>query len=135
MGSFGVILNFVKDDKNDLVAPGSEAFVPSLQITAGQSAPIAANGGMSYLSRDVNGDAGTEAATADALLQIANGEGQEVIDFIENASPGPIETKWGKGFGRYAECMRYIESAELEVPEGGVALPLKYTIYKPPRIP
>ncbi|HBF61820.1 MAG TPA: hypothetical protein DDW59_00230, partial [Gammaproteobacteria bacterium] len=104
-------MSLLEEDKSVLGASRSESFVPSLQITAGQSAPIAANGGMSYLSRDVNGDAGTEAATADALRQIASGEGQEVIDFIENASPGPIETKWGKGFGRYAECMKYIESA------------------------
>ena len=125
-------MSLSEEDKSVLGASRSESFVPSLQITAGQRAPIAANGGMSYLSRDVNGDAGTEAATADALRQIASGEGQEVIDFIENASSGPIETKWGKGFGRYAECMKYIESAELAVPEGGVALPLKYTIYEAP---
>ena len=125
-------MSLLEEDKNVLGASRSESFLPSLQITSGQRAPIAANGGMSYLSRDVNGDAGTEAATADALRQIASGEGQEVIEFIENASSGPIETKWGKGFGRYAECMNYIESAELAVPEGGVALPLKYTIYEAP---
>ena len=125
-------MSLLEEDKNVLGASRSESFLPSLQITSGQRAPIAANGGMSYLSRDVNGDAGTEAATADALRQIASGEGQEVIEFIENASSGPIETKWGKGFGRYAECMKYIESAELAVPEGGVALPLKYTIYEAP---
>ena len=56
-------MNFVKDDKNGRIATESEAFVPELQLTVGQALPIAANGGRSYLSRDVNGDAGTEAAT------------------------------------------------------------------------
>ena len=125
-------MNFVKDDRNNRVAPGPEAFVPELQLTAGQALPIAANGGRSYLSKDVNGDAGTEAATEDALLQIASGEGQKTIDLIENAPPGPIDTKWGKGFRRYAECMEYIQAAAIAVPEGGVALPLKYTIFEAP---
>ena len=125
-------MNFVKDDKNERVVSESEAFVPELQLTVGQALPIAANGGRSYLSRDVNGDAGTEAATEDALQQIATGEGQLTLDLIENAPPGPIHTKWGEGFRRYAECMKYIESAEISVPEGGVALPLKYTIYEAP---
>lgn len=125
-------MNFVKDDKNGRIATESEAFVPELQLTVGQALPIAANGGRSYLSRDVNGDAGTEAATEDALQQIATGEGQQTLDLIENAPPGPIHTKWGEGFRRYAECMKYIESAEISVPEGGVALPLKYTIYEAP---
>ena len=52
-------------------------FVPSLQRTAGQSAPIAANDGKAYTSLDFNGDAGSAAAVADALAQIANGEGQQ----------------------------------------------------------
>lgn len=125
-------MNFVRDDKNERVVSESEAFVPELQLTVGQALPIAANGGRSYLSRDVNGDAGTEAATEDALQQIATGEGQQTLDLIENAPPGPIHTKWGEGFRRYAECMKYIESAEISVPEGGVALPLKYTIYEAP---
>ena len=131
-GLWRVILNFVKDDKNKRVVSESEAFVPELQLTVGQVLPIAANGGRSYLSRDVNGDAGTEAATEDALQQIATGEGQQTLDLIENAPPGPIHTKWGEGFRRYAECMKYIESAEISVPEGGVALPLKYTIFEAP---
>ena len=33
-----------------------------------------------------------------ALRQIAEGEEQAVIDMIDNAPPGPIETKWGVGF-------------------------------------
>ena len=32
----------------------------------------------------------------------------------------------------YAECMKYIESSNLNIPEGGVALPLRYTIYEAP---
>jgi len=108
------------------------AYVPSLELTEGQPPPIAANGGMSYLSRARNGDAGTAAALEDALAQIAGGEGQAVIDLIENAPPGPIETRWGLGFRRYAECLAYIREQQIEAPEGGLALPLRYTIYEQP---
>lgn len=125
-------MDALNENASDLEAITAEPFVPPLQTTAGQAAPIAANDGMSYLCKDINGDAGTAAATADALRQIASGEGQKVIDLVENAPPGPIDTKWGKGFRRYAECMEYIESAAFAVPEGGVALPLKYTIYEAP---
>ena len=45
----------------------------------------------------------------DALAQIAEGEGQRVIDMINNAPPGaPIKTKWGVGFRKYDECLDYI---------------------------
>ncbi len=87
------------------------AYVPQLQCTKGQPAPAAANGGLSYMAFDRNGDAGTVAATEDALRQIADGEGQAVIDMLQNAPPGPIETKWGVGFRTYAECMEYIRAS------------------------
>jgi hypothetical protein len=77
------------------------AYVPPLQRTEGQPPPIAANGGLSYMSFDREGDAGTAAALEDALTQIAEGDGQRVIDTIENAPPGPIETRWGLGFREY----------------------------------
>src|SRR5271167_3010216 len=83
---------------NNVVADterASSAYVPPLQRTAGQPPPIAANGGLSYMSFDRNGDAGTAAALEDALREIAEGEGQRVIDMIHNAPPGPIETRWG----------------------------------------
>ena len=52
---------------------------------------------------------------------------------IDKAPPGPIETKWGLGFRDYDECMKYIRrSNSLKAPEGGVALPLPYTIYERP---
>src|SRR5471032_32559 len=87
----------------------SSAYVPTLQRTAGQPPPIAANGGLSYMSFDREGDAGTTAALDDALAQIAEGEGQRVTDMINNAPPGaPIETRWGLGFRKYDECMDYI---------------------------
>ena len=35
----------------------SSVYVPSLELTAGQPAPIAANGGLSYMSFDCDGDA------------------------------------------------------------------------------
>ena len=55
---------------NDIAADterASSAYVPSLQRTAGQPPPIAANGGLSYMSFDRQGDAGTTAALEDAL--------------------------------------------------------------------
>ena len=107
-------------------------YVPSLQRTAGQSAPIAANDGKAYTSLDFNGDAGTAAAVADALAQIANGEGQQVTDLIENAAPGPIETKWGQGFRRYSECLDHITANGPRAPEGGLALPMRYTVMEVP---
>ena len=60
--------------------------------------------------RNREGDAGTAAALEDALTQIAEGEGQRVFDMIENAPPGPIETRWGLGFRDYDECMDYIRA-------------------------
>ena len=86
----------------------SSAYVPPFQLTKGQPAPIAANGGLSYMSFDQDGDAGTAAAMEEALRLIAEGEGQAVIDMIDNAPPGPIETKWGVGFRTYDECLDYI---------------------------
>jgi hypothetical protein len=106
----------------------SSVYVPPLQLTEGQPPPIAANGGLSYMSFDRDGDGGTAEATKAALAQIANGKGQAVTDMLENAPPGPIDTKWGVGFQEYSECMDYIRANNIEAPEGGVALPLRYSI-------
>jgi hypothetical protein len=84
------------------------------------------------MSFDRDGDAGTAAATKAALRQIAEGEGQAVIDMLDNAPPGPIETQWGVGFRSYAECLEYIRANNIKAPAGGVALPLRYTIYEQP---
>src|SRR5688500_9075109 len=54
----------------------SSAYVPPLQRTAGQPPPLAANGGLSYMSFERDGDGGTAKALEDALAQIADGEGQ-----------------------------------------------------------
>jgi len=115
-------------------APGTTppAYVPTLQLTAGQPPPIAANGGLSYMSFDRDGDAGTAAALEAALNEIAEGHGQAFIDRIENAPPGPVETEWGPGFRRYDECLAYIREKGIEAPEGGLALPLRYTVYERP---
>ncbi len=125
-------------DRSDLIvnenASEASVYVPSFELTAGQPAPVAANGGRSYMSLDRDGDAGTVAATEDALAQISTGEGQAVIDMLENAPPGPIETQWGLGFRTHEECVAYIEAnpGDFDVPEGGVALPLRYSIYEQP---
>ena len=84
------------------------------------------------MSFDQDGDAGTAAATEAALRQIAEGEGQAVIDMLDNAPPGPIETKWGTGFRTHSECMAHIKESGIEAPEGGVAVPLRYTIHERP---
>src|SRR3979409_216330 len=83
-------------------------YVPTLDRTQGQPPPIAANGGLSYMSFDRDGDAGTAKALEDALTEIAGGEAQRVIDMIDNAPPGPIKTRWGVAFRDYDECVRYI---------------------------
>jgi len=111
---------------------GSSAYVPSLQLTEGQPAPIAAHGGLSYMSFDRDGDAGTAVAMEDALALIAEGAGQAAIDMLDNAPAGPIETKWGVGFRDYDECLEYIRANNIEAPEGGLALPLHYTINEQP---
>ena len=110
----------------------STAYVPGFQLTKGQPPPIAANGGLSYMSFDRDGDAGTAAATAAALKQLAEGQGQAIIDMLDTAPPGPIRTKWGIGFRSYAECMEHIRANHIVAPEGGVALPLRYTIFEEP---
>ena len=110
----------------------SSAYVPPFQLTKGQPPPIAANGGLSYMSFDRGGDGGTAAATRAALEQIAKGEGQAVVEMIDKAPPGPIATKWGLGFRSYSECLEYIRANNIKVPEGGIALPLRYTVYEHP---
>jgi len=84
------------------------------------------------MSFDRYGDAGTVAATEAALHQIAEGQGQAVIDLLDNAPLGPIETKWGVGFRSSAECLDYIRANNIQAPAGGVALPLRYTVYEQP---
>ena len=121
--------------KNNVAADtqrASSPYVPPLQRTEGQPPPIAANGGLSYMSFDRDGDGGTRKALEDALALIADGEGQRVADMVRNAPPGaPIETKWGLGFRKYDECMAHIRGNKaIKAPEGGFALPLPYTIYE-----
>ena len=69
MSQFDVAENSVAADAERVSSP----FVPSLQRTAGQPPPIAANGGLSYTSFDRDGDAGTATAIRDAHA-IADGE-------------------------------------------------------------
>ena len=110
----------------------SSTYVPTFQLTEGQPPPIAANGGVSYMSFARNGDAGTAAAFEAAFKQIADGRAQAFIDELESAPPGPIETEWGIGFRKYGECLDYIRAINIEAPEGGLALPLRYTVYEEP---
>jgi hypothetical protein len=111
----------------------ASAYVPPLQRTEGQPPPIAAHGGLSYLAFDRDGDAGTAKAIEDALAEIAEGEGQRVIEMIDNAPPGPIKTRWGLGFRNWDECTDYIRrSNTLKAPAGGVVLPLPYTVSERP---
>ena len=113
-------------------ANAAPAYVPRFELTEGQPPPVAANGGLSYMSFDRDGDAGTAAATEAAFELIATGEGQAVVDMLENAPPGPIETQWGPGFRSYSECLDYIRENDIQAPEGGLALPLRYTVYEAP---
>ena len=56
-----------------------------------------------------------------------------MIDMIDKAPPGPIKTKWGLAFRHFDECVTYIRASNsLIAPEGGVALPLQYTVCERP---
>src|SRR3954463_637465 len=107
--------NFAADNER-----AASAYVPPLQRTEGQPPPIAANGGLSYMAFERDGDAGTAKALEDALAQIAAGEGQRVIDMIDRAPPGPIETRWGLGFRDYDQCLAYIRANGITAPDGGL---------------
>src|ERR1700744_4633994 len=108
-------------------------YVPSLQRTEGQPPPIAAHGGLSYMSFDHDGDAGTAQAIKAALAVSAEGEGQRVIDMIDKAPPGPIKTQWGLAFRDWDECVAYIRTSNsIKAPDGGVVTPLPYTVYERP---
>ena len=111
---------------------GSKLYVPTLELTKGQPAPIAAHGGLSYASFNQDGDGGTGVASADAFRQIAEGKGNDVIEMLDTAPPGPIDTKWGKGFREYDECLAFIREQGMTAPEGGVVLPLRYSIAELP---
>ena len=108
----------------------SSSYIPPLELTEGQPPPIAANGGLSYMSFEKNGDAGTSAAIEAALAQIE--DGKQVVNMIENAPPGPIKTKWGLGFRDYDECLDHINTNGIGSSEGTLALPLAYTIFEQP---
>ena len=77
------------------------------------------------MSFDMNGDAGTAVALEQAVELMATGEPQRVVDMIQNAPPGGIETKWGTGFRRYTECLEHMREHQLYQPldEGAVARP------------
>ena len=107
-------------------------YVPSIELTEGQPAPIAANDGRHYAAFDRNGDAGTGVATEAAIRQAMEGKGREVTRMLETAPPGPIQTPYGLGFREYDECVAYIKEQGLTAPDGGVVLPLRYTINESP---
>ena len=108
------------------------AYIPKPEYTKGQPAPIAANKGLSYMSFDSNGDGGSTAATLAALDQIRGKQNNRSELNAASRSDGGILTKWGIGFKEYEECVGYINKAEFDVPEGGVALPLRYSINEHP---
>src|SRR5207245_8937346 len=97
----------VADNKVADPHDGTVAYVPPLERTAGQPEPIAAHGGLSYMSFDQDGDAGTTKALEDALAEIASGESQRVSEMIDKAPPGPIKTNGWIRFRAYDECLSY----------------------------
>ena len=102
-------------------------------LTEGQPPPVAANGGLSYMSfRPGTATPEPQRALEAALQQIAEGHSQALLERLDKAPPGPIETKWGPGFREYEECLDHIRASDFQVPEGGVALPLRYTVYEHP---
>ena len=110
----------------------NHVFIPKPEYTKGQPAPIAANNGLSFMSFDRNGDGGSAAATAAALDQIRDAKNvNSELDFAHDSNGG-IRTKWGLGFTEYDDCVSYINTRKFEIPEGGVALPLRYSINERP---
>src|ERR1700760_3020318 len=99
------------DDAENIVVKSPSVYVPPLQLTKGQPPPIAANGGLSYMSFDRDGDAGTTAATEAALREVAEGHGQAVTDMLDSPPAGPVTTKWGVGFRNYSECLNHIQAS------------------------
>ena len=55
-------------------------YVPPLQLTAGAPPPVAAHGGLSYMSFDQDGDAGTAEAIRDTMAQMAGGKVQAFVE-------------------------------------------------------
>ena len=108
-------------------------FVPSLERTAGQPVPYAANGGLSYMSFDADGDAGTGAATSAALEQIAAGEGHAVSQMLESAPPGAVQNPMGApAFVGLPSVLSTFGQNNITAPDGGIALPLRYTVHENP---
>lgn len=126
-------MNLPKNIAKPGAADGRAAsYVPTLERTAGQPPAIAANDGLSYMSFEQNGDAGTAKAIEDALTLIETGEGRSLVERLDAAGSDPVETEWGIGFRNYDDCLAYIREQGIEAPEGGVALPLPYTVYAKP---
>jgi hypothetical protein len=120
----------VAENNDGVRVSAISAYVPPLQSTAGQPSPVAAHGGLSYMAFSRDGDAGTSAALEDARIEILGGEERGMLDMIEAAPPGPIETQWGLGFRGYEECVDHIRAEGVEAPVGGVVLSLRYTVYE-----
>ena len=110
----------------------NHVFIPKPEYTKGQPAPIAANNGLSFMSFDRNGDGGSAAATAAALDQIRDAKNvNSELDFAHDSNGG-IRTKRGLGFTEYDDCVSYINTRKFDIPEGGIALPLRYSINERP---
>ena len=89
----------LKDIENDVAGVTervSPAYVSPLQRTKGQPPPIAANGGLSYMSFDRDGDAGTVAATEAALRLIAEGAGTGGYRHDRKRAPRPDQDEVGR---------------------------------------
>ena len=110
----------------------NHVFIPKPEYTKGQPAPIAANNGLSFMSFDMNSDGGSTAATAAALDQIRDSKNEHSELDITTDLNGGIRTKWGFGFMEYDQCVAYINKNKFDVPEGGAALPLRYSINEQP---
>ena len=122
----------VKRTAKEMTSLFQKAYVPEIELTIGQPAPIAANGGLSYMSFDRDGDAGTRRAISDALALIEAGDAWAATSYLDDAPSGPIKTKWGIGFRRFSECMAYIRESGMHAPEGGIVVPLRYTVNEHP---
>ena len=109
----------------------SAVYVPSLQLTQGQPPPIAANGGLSYMSFDRDGDAGNQPRRwRTALAQIAEGRwASAFIDMIDKRAPRRPSDRDPLGTSRSADydANASTTSARTGIDgalQGGLVLPL-----------
>ena len=84
----------------------SSVYVPSLELTAGQAPPVAANGGVSFMSFERDGDAGTGAALGSGARPDRARHGQGVCRYAGHRTARSDRDRMGAGFPRVRRMRR-----------------------------